>query len=278
MGLAEEHFGKILHEELSAYRDELFISTKAGYEMWPGPYGNWGSRKYLMASLDQSLKRMDLDYVDLFYHHRPDPETPMEETADALTDIVRSGKALYIGISNYREPEAAKMIALLKKNGTPCLIEQPRYNLLERWEEEGLFDTLYENGVGCISYSPLAQGALTGKYLNGIPKDSRAARKFTSVGERYINPETIAKVSKLFEIAGERGESLPQMALAWNLRRKEVCSVLIGASSPEQLTENVKALQAKPFTGAELAAIDRITGAEPDAGRTERKPDKEGTT
>lgn len=277
VGLAEEHFGKILHEELSAYRDELFISTKAGYEMWPGPYGNWGSRKYLIASLNQSLRRMGLDYVDLFYHHRPDPETPMEETADALTDIVRSGKALYIGISNYREPEAAQMIALLKKNGTPCLIEQPRYNLLERWEEEGLFDTLYENGVGCISYSPLAQGALTGKYLNGIPENSRAARKFTSVGERYINPETIAKVSKLFEIAKKRGESLPQMALAWNLRRKEVSSVLIGASSPEQLTENVKALQAEPFTGSELAAIDRITGAEPDAGSAKQNPDKEET-
>jgi len=260
VGLAESHFGQILREELPSYRDEIFVSTKAGYEMWPGPYGNWGSRKYLTASIDQSLKRMGLDYVDLFYHHRPDPETPLEETCAALTDIVKSGKALYVGISNYREKEAEKAIRILKENGTPCLIEQPRYNMLERWEEDGLFDVLSRNGVGCITFSPLAQGALTGKYLNGIPENSRAGqKKDSSVRSRYLSGESLDQIRQLNAIAVKRGSTLAETALAWNLRRKEVTSVLIGASSPEQLTENVKALQAKPFTDEELSEIDRIT-------------------
>ena len=180
-GSAEENFGKILREEFSAYRDELIVSTKAGYDMWPGPYGNWGSRKYLMASLDQSLKRLGLDYVDIFYHHRPDPETPIEETMGALSDIVRSGKALYVGLSNYKEEETRKAVKILKENGTPCLIHQPRYNMLERWVEDGLLSALDENGVGCICFSPLAQGALTDKYLKGIPAGSRASREGTTV-------------------------------------------------------------------------------------------------
>lgn len=258
-GLAEENFGKVLNSDLKPYRDELFISTKAGYDFWPGPYGNWGSRKYLMASLDQSLKRMGLDYVDVFYHHRPDPETPIEETMGALSDIVRQGKALYVGISNYyKEEEAEKAIQILRENKTPCLIHQPRYNMFERGIEEKLLPLLEKEGVGCIAYSPLAQGALTNKYLHGIPDGSRASRQGTTVGERYLSEESLVKVRALSNIAEKRGQSLAQLALAWVLRRSEVTSVLIGASSIQQLADNMASLEHLEFEQAELDAIDRI--------------------
>jgi len=259
-GKAEENFGKILHEELGAYRDEMMISTKAGYDMWPGPYGNWGSRKYLMASLDQSLKRMGLDYVDIFYHHRPDPETPLEETMGALSDIVRQGKALYVGISNYQAEEAERAIHILKENGTPCLIHQPRYNMFERWVEDGLLEVLGKEGVGCIAYSPLAQGALTDRYLKGIPADSRAARKGTTIGGRYLTEEKMEQIRALNQLAEERGQALAQMALAWVLRRPEVTSVLVGASSPEQLSANIAAIENLEFCAEELTAIETILG------------------
>lgn len=257
-GKAEENFGAILKSDLGVYRDELFISTKAGYDFWPGPYGNWGSRKYLIASLDSSLKRMGLDYVDVFYHHRPDPETPLEETMGALSDIVRQGKALYVGISNYQAGEAARAIAILKANGTPCLLHQPRYNMFERWVEDGLLTLLQQEGVGTICYSPLAQGALTGRYLNGIPEGSRASRKGTTVGGRYLTEERLEQIRALNEIAAARGQSLAQMALAWVLRRDEVTSVLIGASSTAQLEDNVKAIDGPEFAPGELEAIERI--------------------
>lgn len=257
-GLAEENFGKVLSSDLKPYRDELFISTKAGYDFWPGPYGNWGSRKYLIASLDQSLKRMGLDYVDLYYHHRPDPETPLEETMGALTDIVKQGKALYVGISNYGPEEAQKAIKILKENGTPCLIHQCRYNMFERQIEEKLLAVLEGNGAGCIAFSPLAQGALTDKYLHGIPEGSRASRQGTTVGGRYLSEENRKKIRALADLAAERGQSLAQMALAWVLRRKEVTSVLIGASSTEQLADNVKALKYPEITLDEGKAIDKI--------------------
>ncbi len=257
-GKAEENFGAILKSDLMPYRDELFISTKAGFDFWPGPYGNWGSRKYLMASLDSSLKRMGLDYVDVFYHHRPDPDTPLEETMGALSDIVRQGKALYVGISNYQANEAAKAIAVLKANGTPCLIHQPRYNMFERWVEDGLLGVLDRGGVGCICFSPLAQGALTGRYLDGIPEGSRASREGTTIAGRYLTEDKLAKIRALNEIAAARGQSLAQMALLWVLRRREVTSVLIGASSTAQLEDNVAALKGPGFTADELAAIDRI--------------------
>ena len=230
-GMAEENFGAILKSDLGRYRDELFISTKAGYDFWPGPYGNWGSRKYLMASLDSSLKRMGLDYVDVFYHHRPDPETPLEETMGALSDAVRQGKALYVAISNYQAPEAEKAIAMLRANGTPCLLHQPRYNMLERWVEDGLLELLDREGVGCICFSPLAQGALTDKYLSGVPEGSRASREGNTIGGRYLSEESLVKIRELNQIAASRGQTLAQMALAWVLRRSEVTSVLIGASS-----------------------------------------------
>ncbi len=257
-GKAEENFGTILRTEMSHYRDEMVISTKAGYDMWPGPYGDWGSRKYLMASLDQSLKRLGLDYVDIFYHHRPDPETPLEETMGALSDMVRQGKALYVGISNYGEKEAAEAIRILRENKTPCLIHQPRYNMFERWVEDGLLDTLAREGVGCIAYSPLAQGALTDRYLNGIPEGSRASRKGTTIGERYLSEESLEKIRALNEIAKERGQSLAQMALAWVLRRPEVTSVLIGASSTIQLDDNLETLSHLEFSEEELAAIEQV--------------------
>lgn len=257
-GKAEENFGTILRTEMSHYRDEMVISTKAGYDMWPGPYGDWGSRKYLMASLDQSLKRLGLDYVDIFYHHRPDPETPLEETIGALSDMVRQGKALYVGISNYGEKEAAEAIRILRENKTPCLIHQPRYNMFERWVEDGLLDTLAREGVGCIAYSPLAQGALTDRYLNGIPEGSRASRKGTTIGERYLSEESLEKIRALNEIAKERGQSLAQMALAWVLRRPEVTSVLIGASSTAQLDDNLETLSHLEFSEEELAAIEQV--------------------
>lgn len=257
-GLAEENFGKILHEDMSQYREQMLISTKAGFDFWPGPYGDWGSRKYLFSSLDASLKRMQLDYVDIFYHHRPDPETPLAETMGALSDMVRQGKALYVGISNYGAEEAAEAIAILRKNGTPCLIHQPRYNMFERWVEDGLLNVLEESGTGCIAYSPLAQGALTNKYLTGIPEGSRASRAGTTVGGRYLSDEKLEKIRGLNEIAAERGQSLAQMALAWVLRRPEVTSVLIGASSTGQLEDNVAALDNRTFTDEELARIDTI--------------------
>ena len=257
-GLAEENFGRVLKSDLGQYRDELFISTKAGHEFWPGPYGNWGSRKYLMASLDSSLKRMGLEYVDIFYHHRPYPETPMEETAEALSDIVRRGKALYVGISNYSALEAQQMLRLLKENKTPCLLHQPRYNMFERGIEDELLGVLDREGTGCICYSPLAQGALTDKYLKGIPEGSRAARKGTSVGQRYLSEENIERIRALNQMAQERGQSLAQMALAWVLRRPEITSVLVGASRPEQLENSVQALDRLDFTQEELDAIDKI--------------------
>ena len=258
IGMAEENFGKIFLEDLKPYREQILVSTKAGYDFWPGPYGNWGSRKYLMSSLDASLKRMNLDYVDIFYHHRPDPETPLEETMGALSDMVRQGKALYVGISNYQADEAARAITILKENTTPCLLHQARYNMFERWPEQGLFDVLTETGTGCIAYSPLAQGALTDRYLKGIPADSRASRKGTTIGKRYMNEEQLAKVAKLYEIAVERGQSLAQMALAWTLRDPRVTSAIIGASRASQITENIGALQRLTFTEDELRRIDAI--------------------
>lgn len=258
LGLAEENFGSVLKSDLGQYREELFISTKAGFDFWPGPYGNWGSRKYLIGSLDASLRRMGLDYVDVYYHHRPDPETPLEETMGAFSDLVKQGKALYIGISNYQADEAEKAIKILAANGTPCLLHQPRYNMLERWVEDGLLDVLDREGVGCICFSPLAQGALTGKYLYGIPQGSRASRTGTTVGARYLSPERLVKIKALNSLAESRGQSLAQMALAWALRRKEVTSVLIGASSPEQLMDNTAALKGLDFSQEELDQIDRI--------------------
>lgn len=260
IGMAEENLGKILKSDLGPYREQLLISSKAGYDFWPGPYGNWGSRKYLMSSLDASLKRMGLDYVDIFYHHRPDPETPLEETMGALSDMVHQGKALYVGISNYKKEEAEKAIAILKANGTPCLIHQPRYNMFERWPEDGLFQLLEKEGVGCICYSPLAQGALTNKYLHGIPEGSRASRKGTSVGERYLSEEKLNQVRRLNEIAESRGQSLAQLALAWVLRRSEVTSVLIGASSVAQLEDNVKVIHMPTLAEEELSAIEAVLG------------------
>ena len=257
-GMAEENFGAILKSDLGRYRDELFISTKAGYDFWPGPYGNWGSRKYLMASLDSSLKRMGLDYVDVFYHHRPDPETPLEETMGALSDAVRQGKALYVAISNYQAPEAEKAIAMLRANGTPCLLHQPRYNMLERWVEDGLLELLDREGVGCICFSPLAQGALTDKYLSGVPEGSRASREGNTIGGRYLSEESLVKIRELNQIAASRGQTLAQMALAWVLRRNEVTSVLIGASSTAQLEDNVAALDHLAFEPDELEKIESV--------------------
>lgn len=262
-GLAEENFGRILHDDMWEYREQMLISTKAGYDFWPGPYGDWGSRKYLMSSLDASLKRMQLDYVDIFYHHRPDPETPLEETMGALSDMVRQGKALYVGISNYPADRAAEAIEILKASKTPCLLHQPRYNMFERWVETGLLDVLRDSGTGCIAYSPLAQGTLTDRYLKGIPAGSRASRAGTSVGQRYLSEERLEKVRRLNEIAVNRGQSLAQMALAWVLRRPEVTSVLIGASSTRQLEDNAAALEKLAFTEEELTAIDGILGEDP---------------
>ena len=257
-GSAEENFGRILKFDLMKYRDEMIISTKAGYDMWAGPYGNGGSRKYLMASLDQSLKRMGLDYVDIFYHHRPDPDTPLEETMQTLADIVKQGKALYVGISNYKKEEAEKAVKMLKEMKVPCLINQIRYNMFERWCEEGLLDVLDREGTGCICYSPLAQGALSNKYLKEIPKDSRAMREGTTIADRYLSERQIEIVRELNKMAEERGQSLAQMALAWILRRKEITSVLIGASKVEQIIDNVNALKKLDFTQDELERIEKI--------------------
>jgi L-glyceraldehyde 3-phosphate reductase len=257
-GSAEEQFGKILNFSLKSYRDELIISSKAGYTMWDGPYGDWGSKKYLVSSLDQSLKRMKLDYVDIFYHHRPDPETPLEETMGALDLLVRQGKALYAGISNYRPAEAEKAIHILKSLGTPCLIHQPKYSMFERWAEDGLLDLLGEEGVGCIPFSPLAQGLLTDKYLSGIPEDSRVATSGIFLNEGHITREKIEKVAKLNQIASQRGQKLAHMALAWLLRDDRVTSVLIGSSKPEQIIDSVKALENKRFSADELYEIEMI--------------------
>ena len=257
-GEAERNFGMHMLRDWKPHRDELVISTKAGYDMWPGPYGNFGSRKYLIASLDQSLQRMNLDYVDIFYHHRPDPDTPIEETMGALDQIVRSGKALYVGISNYKPDQAREAIRVLRALGTPCLIHQPSYSMLNRWIEDGLTDVLREEQVGCICFAPLQNGLLTGKYLNGIPADSRAAHDPRYLKPSQITEDKLRKIAALAEIATARGQKLSQMALAWVLRDEVVTSALIGASRPEQILENVKALDAAPFTAEELAQIDAI--------------------
>ncbi|WEA03052.1 L-glyceraldehyde 3-phosphate reductase [Mucilaginibacter sp. SJ] len=257
-GSAEENFGKILKEDFRDYRDELIISSKAGYTMWPGPYGDWGSKKYLVSSLDQSLKRMGLDYVDIFYHHRPDPNTPLEETMAALDLIVRQGKALYIGVSNYPAELASRAIKILKELGTPCLIHQPKYSMFERWVEGGLLNVLGNEGVGCIPFSPLAQGLLTDKYLHGIPEDSRAARPTGFLQKSHITDERLNQIRDLNSLAAQRGQSLAQMALAWILKDERVTSVLIGASRPEQLSDSLKALDKLQFSVEELARIEEI--------------------
>lgn len=257
-GSAEENFGRILKQDFHQYRDQLIISTKAGYHMWEGPYGEWGSKKYLVASLDQSLKRMDLDYVDIFYSHRPDPNTPLEETMMALDLIVRQGKALYVGISNYQKEEAAKAISILKSLGTPCLIHQPKYSMFERWVEGGLLDVLEENGVGCIPFSPLAQGLLTTKYLKGIPEDSRAHKSSGFLQENQVTPAAVGKAQQLNEIAQQRNQTLAQMALAWLLKDQRITSVLIGVSKLQQLQDCLKAIDNTTFSGEELSKIEDI--------------------
>ena len=257
-GSAEENFGKILKDDFAGYRDEMIISSKAGYNMWDGPYGEWGSKKYLVASLDQSLKRMGLDYVDIFYHHRPDPDTPLAETMQALDLIVRQGKALYVGISNYPAAEAAKAIAILKQLGTPCLIHQPKYSMFERWVEGGLLDVLEKEDVGCIPFSPLAQGLLTNKYLHGIPADSRAGKPNGFLKEADITESRLNQINQLNNIALQRNQSLAQMALAWLLKDKRVTSVLIGASKPAQLADSLQCLNNIIFSDQELQSIEGI--------------------
>jgi L-glyceraldehyde 3-phosphate reductase len=258
-GSAEETFGHIFRQDLAPYRDELVISSKAGYLMWPGPYGEWGSRKYLIASLDQSLKRMGLDYVDIFYSHRPDPKTPMEETMGALDFIVRSGRALYVGISTYDPEQTRQAAKILRDLGTPCLIHQPRYNMFDRWIEEGVLDTLKEEGIGCISFSPLAQGILTDKYLNRVPEDSRAAKYEGQLhwGDQ-VNQTRLAKARKLNEIAQARGQSLAQLAIAWVLRHPTMTSALIGASRVSQIEEIVATLDNLTLTAEELQSIEQV--------------------
>ena len=258
-GTAEKNFGKIFAEDFKKYRDELIISSKAGYDMWPGPYGNFGSRKYLIASLDQSLQRMGLDYVDVFYHHRPDPETPLEETMGALDQIVRSGKALYVGVSNYPAERTAKAAAILKEMGTPFLIHQPRYNMMDRWvEKDGLLDTLEQIGVGSIVFSPLQQGILTDKYLDGIPENSRAALDSGHLQKNQITPEVVKQVQELNKIARDRNQSLAQMAVAWLLKDERVTSVLVGVIKVKQLEDNIAALEHLEFSSAELEKIESI--------------------
>lgn len=257
-GSAEQHFGRILQEDLLPYRDELIISSKAGYTMWDGPYGDWGSKKYLVASLNQSLKRMGLEYVDIFYHHRPDPDTPLEETMAALDLIVRQGKALYVGLSNYPAERAKKAFDILKDLGTPCLIHQPKYSMFERWVEADLLDTLADNGVGSIAFSPLAGGVLTDRYLAGIPQDSRAASDSKFLTTDQLTEEKLEKVRKLNEIAQARGQKLSQMALAWVLRGDRVTSVLIGASKTSQIDDAVGMIDNRQFSAEELASIEGI--------------------
>ncbi len=261
-GSSEANFGDILKKDFPGYlRDELVISTKAGYLMWPGPYGEWGSRKYLISSLDQSLKRTGLEYVDIFYSHRPDPDTPLEETMMALDSIVRQGKALYVGISNYQAGEARRAIEILNQLGTPCLIHQPKYSMFVRWVEAGLLDVLEESGVGCIAFSPLAQGLLTDRYLKGIPENSRAAKSSGHLKTNEVTEEKVNKIRQLNDIAIKRNQSLAQMALAWLLKDKRITSVLIGASSVQQLDNNLDALDNLAFSTEELSAIENILGA-----------------
>ncbi len=258
-GSAEENFGKILNHEMKSYRDEMFISTKAGYAMWEGPYGEWGSRKHMLASLDQSLKRMKVDYVDVFYHHRMDPNTPLEESMMALDTAVKSGKALYAAISNYDKPTMEKALAILKELKCPVILNQRRYSLYDRGiEEDGVKDFAGKEGCGIIAFSPLAQGTLTTKYLNGIPEDSRISKDGRFLKESQITPELLDRTRKLNDIAVRRGESLPQMALAWVLKDPEVTSVIIGASRPEQIVENCKLMESNPFTEGELTQIEEI--------------------
>ena len=259
-GSAEENFGRIFQRDFAAYRDELIISTKAGWDMWPGPYGNLGSRKYLIASLDQSLRRMGLDYVDIFYHHRPDPDTPLEETMGALDQVVRQGKALYVGISQYSAEDTARAAKILRDMGTPCLIHQPRYSMFDRWVEGGLLDTIEQEGIGSIAFSPLEQGLLTDRYLNGIPEDSRAMRDGRYLHADQITPEKIEKIRQLNAIALQRGQSLAQMAIVWLLKDTRITSVLVGASRPQQLQDSINALQNMQFSSSELAAIKAIIG------------------
>ncbi len=257
-GSAEENFGYIFAQDFAPYRDELIISSKAGYRMWPGPYGEWGSRKYLIASLDQSLKRMGLDYVDIFYSHRPDPETPLEETMGALDSIVRSGRALYVGISSYTAEQTSQAAAILRDLGTPCLIHQPRYNMLDRWIEDGLLDVLNTEGIGCIVYSPLAQGILTNKYLEGVPADSRAGKAQGRFGWDDRLKANIDKVHKLNQLAQSRGQTMAQLAIAWVLRHPNMTSALIGASRVAQIDDAVTTLDNLAFSNEELASIDAI--------------------
>ena len=261
-GSAEENFGKIFKDNFVPYRDELIISSKAGWGMWPGPYGDWGSKKYLVASLDQSLKRMGMDYVDIFYHHRPDPETPLEETMGTLDLMVRQGKALYVGISSYKPAEAAQAFKILKELGTPCLIHQPRYSMFDRWVEDGLLDVLEENGVGCIPFSPLEQGLLTNKYLKGIPADSRASshRGNGAIEEDFVSEDKINKVRELNVLAEARGQNLAQMALAWIMKDPRITSVLIGASKPAQVLDSIGCLANYSFSDEELQRINTILG------------------
>ena len=257
-GSAEANFGKVLHRDLRPHRDELVISTKAGYLMWEGPYGDWGSRKYLLASLDQSLARMGLDYVDIFYSHRPDPETPLAETMSALASAVHNGKALYVGISNYPAERTREAAQLLQQMGVPCLIHQPRYSLLDRWVEDGLLEVLEECGVGCISYSPLAQGVLSNRYLKGIPETSRAAKPHGFLKREELSPQLIERLNQLQRLAQDRDQSLAQMALAWILKDARITSVLVGVSSVAQLEDNLRCLGNTSFSSDELAKIDAI--------------------
>lgn len=257
-GSAETNFGKILKESFLPYRDELILSTKAGYTMWPGPYGDWGSKKYLVSSLDQSLKRMNVDYVDVFYHHRPDPNTPLEETMSALDLIVRQGKALYVGLSNYKAEETLKASKILKKLGTPCLIHQPRYSMFDRWVEDGLLDVLGQEGIGSIVFSPLAQGLLTSKYIKGIPENSRAASATGFLKKEMVTQDVVDKVIQLNTIADQRNQSLAQMAVAWLLKDDRVTSVLVGVSNENQLIDNLGALKNLQFSTSELDQIESI--------------------
>jgi len=257
-GSAEENFGKIMAQDFKSYRDELIISSKAGYTMWPGPYGDWGSRKYLIASCDQSLQRMGLDYVDIFYSHRPDPNTPLEETMQALDYIVRSGRALYVGISSYRAEETSRAAKILAELGTPCLIHQPKYNLFDRWVEGGLTEVLRQEGIGMIPFSPLQQGLLTNKYLDNIPEDSRAAKKTGFLQRDQVNEENVGKVKTLKKIADKRGQSIAQLAVSWLLHHEVVTSVLVGVSKISQLKDNINAINNNSFTADELGEIDRI--------------------
>lgn len=260
-GSAEENFGRILQKDFLPYRDELLISSKAGWDMWPGPYGNFGSKKYLIASCDQSLKRMGLDYVDIFYHHRPDPTTPLEETMGALAQLHRQGKALYVGVSQYSAEDTTRAYQILKEMGVPLLIHQPRYSMMDRWVENGLLDVLGEKGIGSIAFSPLEQGMLTDKYLKGIPADSRAAKDGRYLKPEQIAPEKLAKIQALNQIALQRGQTLAQMAIAWLLKDSRITSVLIGVSKPEQLDDNVAAVKNSNFSASELSAIESILKA-----------------